>query len=199
MGKCAAPLLDAEHRGRHQEAMSRLQDLLDGRSDRVAGWLERKRDRLSESMLFEQAAEIQVRLVTLNDHRRQHAILDAAIQCRCVLVHDGATAEDGRLLLVARGHVLSVRPATGVDPEGLAGWVSAHGPIIASARSEQNDLDAASVLERWLHQRRLDVRWVTIPRSCERDELLERCAYVLGRPVTSALPASAGVPVAASG
>jgi hypothetical protein len=55
------------------------------------------------------------------------------------------------------------------------------------------------VLERWLHQRRLDVRWVTIPRTCARTELLERCEYVLGRPATSALRASAGVPVAASG
>jgi excinuclease UvrABC nuclease subunit len=197
MGKCAAPLLDAEHRQRHQESIGRLQDVLDGRTDRVAAWLRRKRDRLSESMLFEQAAEIQARLDALNDHRRQHAILDAAVQCRCVLVHDGASTTTGRLLLVARGHVLSVRAAAGLEAETLAGWVSAHGAVIAAAQAEQNELDAASVLERWLHQKRLDVRWVTIPNTCGRDDLIERCAYVLGDEVTSARPASVGAPIEA--
>jgi excinuclease ABC subunit C len=198
MGKCAAPLLDAEHRVRHQEAISRLHDVLDGRTDRVAAWLTRKRDRLSESLLFEQAAEVQARLDALNDHRRQHAILDAAVQCRCVLVNDGVAAEQSRVLLVARGHVLSARPTTGLEPETLSGWVTAHGPIIAAAVKEQNELDAASVLERWLHQRRRDVRWVTIPQNCGRGDLIDRCAYVLGAAVTSARPAFVGAPGAAS-
>jgi len=197
MGKCAAPLLDDEHRRRHEDTIARLGDVLDGRKDRVAAWLERKRDRLCESMLFEQAAEVQGRLETLNDHRRQHAILDAAVQCRCVLVHDGASSNGGRLLLVARGHVLSVRPAGDVDALSLAQWVAAHGPVIAAATTDQNELDSASVLERWLHQRRLDVRWVTIPRSCGQDDLQERCAYVLGAAM-SARPASAAVPAGAS-
>jgi len=66
MHRCAAPLIDEEHRRQHQEAMAKLSELLDGRTDRVIRWLESKRDRLSELLLFERAAEVQQRLDALD-------------------------------------------------------------------------------------------------------------------------------------
>lgn len=184
MGKCAAPLIDLDHQLRHEEAIRRLHDFLDGRVDRVAGWLEKKRDRLSESLLFEHAADIQVRLDALHDHRRQHAILEAAIQCRCVLIRDpGKEAAAERLLLVAHGHVLSIRTLAGVRAADLAGWVRAHESVIDAAEKEQGELDAASVLQRWLHCNRSLATWVAIPNKAAEDDLVDRCHYILATTV----------------
>lgn len=186
MGKCSAPLIDGEHREKHEEAIRRLDDLLQGRSDRVAEWLERKRNRLSASLLFEQAAEIQVRLDLLNDHRRQHAILEAAVQSRCVIVRDRDRNGEPRALLVAHGHVLSVRPLLGVPAEHLARWIKLHEKVVEAARYEQNELDAASVLERWLHCRH-ESAWVAIPPDASNGDLLDRARYIVDRrPVITA-------------
>ncbi|MGI8968426.1 MAG: GIY-YIG nuclease family protein [Chloroflexota bacterium] len=180
MNKCAAPLIDVEHQARHEEAIGRLYDLLDGRADRVAGWLEAKRDRLSDSLLYEQAAEMQVRLDALNDHRRQHAIMEAAVRCRCVLVGDaGQEQAEGKVLLVAQGHVLSVRSIIGLTAESLATWLAAHEPVIAAAKYEQNELDAAAVLERWLHGGRRRLSWVAIRNTADSPDLRDRCGYIL--------------------
>lgn len=188
MGKCAAPLIDLDHQRRHEEAIRGLQDMLDGRVDRVAGWLERKRDRLSDSLLFEHAAEVQLRLDALNDHRRQHAILEAAIQCRCVLVKDpGKNPGSERLLLVAHGHVLSIRTVGDANATDLSRWLKAHEAVINAAEHEQGELDAASVLERWLHCNREHVRWVAVPHNAEETDLLERCRYVLEESETCGL------------
>jgi excinuclease ABC subunit C len=183
MAKCAAPMIDAEHRRRHEEAIARLHDLLDGRTDRLADWLRRKRDRLSESLLFEQAAEMQIRIDTLNDHRRQHAILEAAVACRYVVIRDHGTESDARVLLVAHGHVLAIRDLKALDVNGLAGWIRLHECLVDGAALEQNELDAASVLERWLRCNRRQARWVAIPHRASEEDLLERAAYILGAPV----------------
>ncbi|HEX6507147.1 MAG TPA: GIY-YIG nuclease family protein [Chloroflexota bacterium] len=188
MHKCAAPALDDVHREKHREAILQLFDLLDGRVDRVTAWLERKRDRLSESLLFERAAEVQERLDRLRELDSQHAILEAAIQCRCVLVQqsDNVTNEV-RLLLVAHGHVLSVRDGNGADTDAVARWILAHSAVIKSVERQQSEIDAASVLERWIVVNRRSVRWVAIPDVASDDDLLDRVSYVLGsaaRPAT---------------
>src|SRR5437868_15252665 len=82
MATCAAPLLDDAHRQQHDEAISRLFEILDGRSDRVVDWLERKRDRLSESLLFEGAAEAEHRLEAVRELRPRQVLMDAADQWR---------------------------------------------------------------------------------------------------------------------
>lgn len=178
MGKCAAPMIDADHRQRHQDALDRLFDLLDGRNDRVAAWLQRKRDRLSDSLLFEQAQIMQERLDALNDHCRQHGILEAAIQSRSVLVRDDSKAP--RVLLIARGRVLSVLSLEQTSPEKLTTWIKAHEKVALALPRDQNDLDAASVLERWLHSRMATARWVAIPESLDDVSLRERAAYLVG-------------------
>jgi excinuclease ABC subunit C len=180
MRKCAAPLIDEDHRRRHEEAIDRLFDILDGRSDRVVAWLERKRDRLSESLLFEQAAEVQQRLDILRDSERAYAILRAAMQCRCVLVLDSPPDDTPRLLLIAHGHVLSVRDAAHPQAEHVAAWVRVHEPVIKSVEFEQSELDAATVLQRWLRCHHERVRWVAIPYQPAAEDLLERVRFVLG-------------------
>ncbi len=186
MNKCAAPMLGEENRRSHLEAIGRMRDILDGRTDRVAAWLRHKRDRLCESLLFEHAAEIQMRIDALSDHRRQHGILEAAIACRCVLVRDeGRARADGksdgpRLLLVAHGHVLSVRNLGGAREEDLVAWTRAHEEVVKAARYEQNELDAAAVLERWLRCNRSQVRWVTVPHDVSDNDLLDRCRFIAG-------------------
>jgi hypothetical protein len=191
MGTCAAPLLDAEHRRQHQEAIGHLHDLLDGRHDRVVRWLEEKRDRLSEALMFERAAEIQARLDTLKDMLERQVVLEAAVRCRHVLVLDaGRPGEAPRLLLVARGRVLSVRDAQGVSAEQVAAWIRAHGPLARTIPQEQSELDAASVLEGWIRYRKDAVRWVSVPPELSDGELSDRIAYVLGdRYVAERVPA----------
>ena len=180
MHTCAAPVLDDEHRARHQDAINQLFELLDGRTDRVAEWLRRKRDKLSESLLYERAAEVQERLDALTVAERQHTILEAAIQCRCVVVH-AFPADDttGRLLLVAHGHVLSVRDGHELDAAVIARWVRAHTAVIGALERQQSDIDAASVLERWIVCNRRSVRWVAIPPEATDADLLERVDFVL--------------------
>jgi excinuclease UvrABC nuclease subunit len=189
MRKCAAPLIDEEHRRRHEDAIDRLFDILDGRTDRVVEWLERKRDHLSELLLFEQAGEIQQRLDVLGDSERSYAILRAAMQCRCVLILDSPPDEASRILLVAHGHVLSVRDATGSDVEQIAAWVHVHQPVIQAAQLEQSELDAASVLQRWLRCHRDRVQWVAIPYQPAAEDLCDRVRYVLGAPAREPVPA----------
>jgi excinuclease UvrABC nuclease subunit len=184
MHKCAAPLLDEQHKQRHQEAITRLFDLLDGRGDRVTAWLEEKRDRLSAAMLYERAAEIQLRLDALRELLRRQVILEAAIQCRCVLVRQEADGhEDARLLLVAHGRVISTRPAGEAQPNEIIRWVRAHQPVVQALSGKEAELDAASVLERWLVTNRERVRWVAVPHDASEEDLQDRVAYVLtGRP-----------------
>lgn len=191
MHKCAAPLLDETHRRKHEEAIDRLFDLLDGRTDRVTRWLEHKRDRLSESLLFEGAAEIQQRLEAVNDSERYYAILRAAMQCRCVLILDRAdTTDDGRLLLVAHGHVLSVLREGSLTVGAVGRWVRAHEAVIAATKYEQSQLDAASVLQQWLRSNRNHVRWVTLPYQPSDAELTDRVSFVLhSRPALALAPA----------
>ncbi|HLJ65974.1 MAG TPA: GIY-YIG nuclease family protein [Chloroflexota bacterium] len=189
MRTCAAPLLDEEHRRRHQETIERLFDLLDGRQDRVWDWLEAKRNRLSELWLFEQAAEIQARLDVLRDHHRQQLILEAAIRCRCVLIRDEGSQEcDARALLVAHGHVLGVRSLSGLDPQQLAQWIAIHQRIADSTRDDQSEIDAASVLQRWLRCNRERVRWVAIRGAPSTDYLLDCSRYILEQPVARREP-----------
>jgi excinuclease ABC subunit C len=176
MKTCAAPLIDEEHRRRHQEAIEHLHDLLDGRSDRVVAWLERRRDRLSDALMFERAAEVQQRLDNLHYLLKKQAILDAAVQCRCVLICQEAKGSR-QLLLVAHGQVVSCRGAEDATTEDVAQWVRAHQPVVAAIRRRQSELDAASVLERWLIVNRKHVRWVAIPESTLHLE--ERTRYVL--------------------
>ena len=183
MKKCAAPFLSERHHQAHQEAIASLQLLLDGRGDRVAAWLEEKRDRLSDLQLFERAAEVQARLESLRVLLRKQTILDAAIQCRCVLVHQEATDHsDARLLLVAHGSVISYRAVGGADAAAVVVWVKAHAPIIRAAERREGELDAATVLERWLTVNRSRVRWVSIPRDAGEEDLRERVEYALRSP-----------------
>lgn len=175
----------------------RLHDLLDGRSDRVIAWLEAKRERLSESLLFEQAAEVQGRLEALHQLLRRQTILQAALQSRCVLVLVGAEdASEARLILVAHGNVISMRSPGTTGSVQLARWVTLHEPIIRAAR-DQTELDAADVMSRWLNGRRDQVRWVTVPARADEAELKERIDYLLAattaRPPSVAEPALAGV------
>ena len=180
MHTCAAPALDEDHRARHQEAINQLFELLDGRTDRVTQWLQRKRDKLSEALLFERAAEVQERLDALTVADRQHAILEAAMQCRCVVVHTFSdTDPGGRLLLVAHGHVLSVREGLEVDAGVIARWVRAHTAVIGAIERQQSDIDAASVFERWIVCNRKNVRWVAIPPETTDADLLDRVGFVL--------------------
>ncbi|MGH2442821.1 MAG: GIY-YIG nuclease family protein [Chloroflexota bacterium] len=177
MSTCAAPLIDEEHRRRHEEAIGSLFELLDGRSDRVLSWLERKRERLCESLLFEQAAEMQKRISVLRDHRKQHGILDAAVRCRCVVIRDDSE-RGSRAMLVAQGHVVSVRDLGGMTASDVAAWVTLHEPVLQSLWQEQNELDAATVLERWLRRNREVARWVAIPMDVEPEDLLQRAEYI---------------------
>jgi excinuclease ABC subunit C len=209
MHTCAAPALDDEHRAKHQEAIGQLFDMLDGRTDRVTDWLERKRDKLSEVLLFERAAEIQERLDHLKGLERQHAILEAAMQCRCVVVRQfDETQSVERMLLIAHGHVLSVRDGRELDAAAVLRWIRAHHAVIGSVQHQQSEIDAASVLERWIVCNRKHVRWVAIPPDATEDDLLDRIVFVLGtakerdrpgraRP-TSGQPVSAGGRVVAS-
>jgi excinuclease ABC subunit C len=181
MHKCAAPALDQVHRARHEEAIGRLFDLLDGREDRVMAWLERKRDRLCESLLFEQAAEVQERIDAFQEIQRKNALLETAMQCRCVLVQH--TPQDGaasRLLLVAHGHVVSTREVLSPDPTGIAHWLRAHEPVIKALIDQQSPVDAALVFQRWVSTHRNRVRWVAFPSLDSSEDLLERVKYVLG-------------------
>lgn len=179
MGKCAAPLLDAEHRRMHDDALERLGDLLDGRSDRVAAWLETKRNRLSESLLFERAAEMQARLEALSDQRRQLAILEAATRSRCVLIRDEDQRDGARVLLVARGHVLAMRNVSTLSAVELAHWVVLHDPVMRAVTREQGELDAADILARWIRSRKQRVRWVAVPNLGDSAALFDRAQYVL--------------------
>ncbi|HZS95050.1 MAG TPA: GIY-YIG nuclease family protein, partial [Chloroflexota bacterium] len=86
MHRCAAPALDDLHRRQHQEAIQQLEYLLDGRTDLVMRWLVGKRDRLSDALLFERAADIQLRIDALQQLIDRQLILDAALHARCVLV-----------------------------------------------------------------------------------------------------------------
>lgn len=181
MKTCAGPLVDDAHRRRHQDAIARLNDLLDGRSDRVISWLEQKRDRLSDALMFERAADIQARLDSLHRLVEKQAILDAAVRCRCVLVYEQTPRADGPgLLLVAHGHVLSRRDAAGADSASVLHWLRAHDPLIKLARCLESEVDAASVLERWLTVNRQHVRWVAVPEAATAEDLVERIRYVLG-------------------
>jgi excinuclease ABC subunit C len=181
MGTCAAPLLDEQHREAHQEAIAHLHDLLDGRHDRVIAWLERKRDRLSEALMFERAAEVQGRLDSLRDMLDRQVVLEAAVRCRHVLIYDaGRSNEEARILLVARGKVLSTRSSSGLGVNDVQRWVRAHAPLARAVREEQSELDAASVLEGWIRYRREAVRWTSVPPDLSEEELGERVAYVLG-------------------
>lgn len=193
MGKCAAPALGDEYRRRHLEAIARLHDLLQGRTDRVRGWLERKRDRLCESLLFEQAREVQQRLDLLGDYSRQQAILEAAVQCRCVVIRDMSAddCDDGKLLLVANGHVLSTRNAGDLSPGSLARWIVLHEPVIEAAAFEQNPIDAASVLQRWLRTSRQHLRWTAIWDDAGEQDLRETAEYLLAPRDVPALAAGA--------
>ncbi|GAC1443149.1 MAG: hypothetical protein NVSMB52_01140 [Chloroflexota bacterium] len=157
-----------------------MHDLLDGRSDRVAEWLEQKRNRLSDSLLFEHAAEVQARLEALYDYRRHHAMLEAAVKCRCVMILDRSRDEARpRLMLVSHGKIVGMRAAGDASAEQLARWVALHEPIMAAASREQNDLDSASVLERWLRTYRERVRWVAIRDIGNGGDLLDCMNYIL--------------------
>lgn len=181
MGTCAAPLLNEERRRQHDEAISRLFELLDGRSDRVAGWLEQKRDRLSDALLFERAAEMQHRLDALRELMGRQTILDAAVQCRCIVIrHMQGETEGPRLLLVAHGSVVSIRPCRDAQVDDVVKWVRAHEPVIRAAKLQQSELDAATVLERWLTVNRERVRWVAVPESVDEHDLADRVSYLIG-------------------
>lgn len=180
MKTCAAPMIDEEHRQRHQEAIAGLFHLLDGRGDKVAAWLERKRDRLSESLLFEQAAEVQNRLDLLRDLMARHTLLEAAMRSRCVLVYQPPTPRDGaRIFLVAHGHAISMLVVEHPQVESLAAWVRAHEPVLQAAVRQQSEVDAAAVLERWLTVNRKTLRWVVVPQQAAHDDLVERLEYLL--------------------
>lgn len=179
MHTCAGPLIDEVHRQRHQEAIDHLHELLDGRTDRVEAWLEGKRDRASDALLFERAAEVQDRLTALRTLNERQVVLETAARCRHLLIRD--EAEVTRLLLVARGRVLAVRDQGELDVVCVMRWVSMHRPIARAVKQEQSDLDAASVLEKWLRGRREHARWVAVPPDLDDSELRERVAYVLGR------------------
>jgi excinuclease ABC subunit C len=188
MEKCAAPFLDAEHRRRHQEAIARLHDLLDGRNDRIISWLESKRDRLSEALLFERAADVQHRLDSLQELVRRQTILEAAMHCRTLLIFDpGAANGESRILLVARGNVVSARASTPQDLDALTVWVTAHEPILHAIHSQQSELDSASVLERWVSSNRDRVRWVALPPANRRADLRGRIEYLLSQPESASV------------
>lgn len=182
MGKCAAPALDENHRERHRQAILQLHHLLDGRSDRVLTWLEGKRDRLSENLMYERAAEVQVRIEALLELVRRQAILDAAVQCRCVLIRaaDRVRGSD-KLLLVSHGRVVSARDAGDAEVETIVLWVAAHLRIAAVVARETQDTDAASVLERWIVTKASDVVWVAVPHEADMEAIRERAYYVLQR------------------
>jgi excinuclease ABC subunit C len=183
MHKCAAPALDDLHRAQHDDAIARLFDLLDGREDKIMTWLEGKRDRLSNAEMFERAAEIQERIDVFHEIQRRNALLEAAMQCRCVLVSHAPRNDDGRkLLLIAHGHVVSTRELSRTDPGGIAGWLRAHEPVIHALTAQQSPVDAAMVFSRWVSSNRERVRWVAFPSLQLSDDLLERVRYVLDLP-----------------
>jgi excinuclease ABC subunit C len=180
MGKCAAPPLGGEYREIHAEAIDKLQDLLDGRSDLVRDWLLRKRALMSSSLLFEQAGEVQRRIDLLDEYGKRRAVLESAVQSRCVVVHlRHVEQSDARALLVARGHVVSSRSAVGMDAPAMTAWVTAHRRVVETIEEDQNQVDSASVLQRWLSDCE-DVRWVVVPKSGDAADLEARMAYLVG-------------------
>jgi excinuclease ABC subunit C len=181
MHSCAAPFLDTQHEQDHEDAIGQLFELLDGREDRVIGWLEAKRDRLSESLLFERAAEMQARLDSLQHLLQRQTVLEAAIKCRCLLIHqDERLGDRARLLLVAQGNVISARDASNETTESVYVWVRAHAPVLRVERESQEEIDAADVLRRWLNVRRERIRWVTVRHDTTESDLYDRIRYVLG-------------------
>jgi excinuclease ABC subunit C len=193
MHTCAAPALDQEHRRRHDETILQLFELLNGRTDRVTAWLEGKRDRLAENLMFELAAKVQERIDTLRNIERQHAILEAAIRCRCVLVvqRDAAHGTE-KLLLVAHGHVLSVRDSNRAQPDDVVRWVNAHMSLAQAVVRQQSEIDAATVLERWIVTKRNEVRWVAIPAEAPTDDIRDQVEFVLGLAAPLGVPARTG-------
>jgi excinuclease UvrABC nuclease subunit len=181
MQTCAAPMISSEHRRRHEEAIDSLHDLLEGRHDRVRAWLKAKRDRLSTSLLFEQAGDIQERLKILQDHERHFSLLEAAARSRCVVIRAGL-GDQARFLLVAKGQVVSVRDSKGLDLQGLVQWVTAHEGVMRLVDLDQSELDGAAVLERWLRTRQNQLRWVVIPELTEKNDLALRLSYVASEP-----------------
>jgi excinuclease UvrABC nuclease subunit len=143
-----------------------------------------KRDRLSESLLFERAAEVQDRLNALAELLRRQTILEAAIHCRCVLVHQHASPRNAeRLLLIAHGRVVSVLDAPGATAESILRWIRAHEILIQTLKREQSEIDAAEVMARWLSVKRETVRWVAIPEGAADEDMRDRIEYVLRTPV----------------
>jgi excinuclease ABC subunit C len=180
MHTCAAPFLGEVEQLRHEEAIAHLHDLLDGRVDRIREWLVRKRDRLCDGLMYERAADIQDRIDALDQFASRQAILDAAVASRCVLIwcpEDERSSE--RVLLVAHGAVISALPRLDQTPATIRRWIRAHEPILRNAAWRERELDAASVLERWLTVNRAHVRWVALPPSAPDPDLLDRIAYVL--------------------
>ena len=107
-------------------------------------------------------------------------VLEAAVRCRHVLVLDqGRPGEQPRLLLGARGKVLSTRDLVGLSDADIETWIRAHAPLARSIRQEQSELDAASVLEGWIRYRGKAVRWTSVPPDLAADELRERVQYVV--------------------
>lgn len=187
MHTCAAPALGPLERRQHQEAIAQLFDLLDGREDRVVTWLTQKRDKLCESLSFEMAAEVHERLQILHVLMQRQVILEAAVHCRCVLIRE-QHLQTGRvrLLLVARGNVVSIKSQETDNPDAILQWISAHDTITALAPLQQSVVDSATVLERWLRTSTSRVRWITIPTGAGQEDVIERIQYVLG--VTSDSP-----------
>lgn len=180
MGKCAAPFLGEEYEMRHESAIRRLFELLDGREDKVTSWLIEKRDRLSENLLFERAAEVQNRIDTLQKLNSKRTLLSAAIHCRCVLImHRPDRTGEARVLLVVKGNVIGVRSADSVDADQLARWVMAHLHIAKAVERVQSDLDSTLVLHKWLGSSRGETRWSAIALDAEGDDVAQCVSYVL--------------------
>src|SRR5579859_727832 len=115
---------------------SGMNELLDGRDDKVVQWLIEKRNRLSDNLLFERAADIQARIDTLAVMSRKRMLLTAAIHCRCVLIlHVPENNADARVLLAVKGNVVGVRALGTLRAEQLARWVGAHMQIAKAAES----------------------------------------------------------------
>ena len=140
-----------------------------------------RRDKLCESLLFERAAEVHERLQILHVLMQRQVILEAAVHCRCVLIREEhLQTRRVRLLLVARGNVVSIKSQESDDPDAVFRWISAHGTITALTPLQQSVVDSATVLERWLRTSTSRVRWITIPAGADHDEVTERIQYVLG-------------------
>jgi excinuclease UvrABC nuclease subunit len=166
--KCSAPCLGLTTGAAYGQQVRSAADLLRGDLLKLVGRLERERDGAAEQLRFEQAAELQRTIVTLQSlQRKRRHLRSAANTTNFLVVVRRPDSTEAQVLAFSAARLRGQMVVSGAVDAGVAPalqrFVAEHYPVRRELAIDLDELDQMEVVADWLGRQGRRAAYIPLP------------------------------------